>query len=154
MSNIKVNVLDGNNVNLQVTPQPRIDLRVDRSVAGATGQLALPALALLVHRELLALQALLDLLVVQDPQALKDYQLQVLQALQALRLLLLDLREPQDLLALKGTKALLDQPDHRAFKVYRAYREYKVFKDQLERKVLMAMMARQVQQVLMVLMAA
>lgn len=37
MSNIKVNVIDGNNVNLQVVPQPRIDLRIDRGVLGPTG---------------------------------------------------------------------------------------------------------------------
>lgn len=37
MSNIKVNVLDGNNVNLQVTPQPRIDLVIDKGVAGPAG---------------------------------------------------------------------------------------------------------------------
>ena len=37
MSNIKVSVQDGNNVNLQVTPQPRIDLRIDRAISGATG---------------------------------------------------------------------------------------------------------------------
>jgi hypothetical protein len=37
MSNIKVNVIDGNNVNLQVIPQPRIDLVVDKGVAGPTG---------------------------------------------------------------------------------------------------------------------
>jgi hypothetical protein len=37
MSNIKVSVQDGNNVNLQVTPQPRIDLLIDKGVAGPTG---------------------------------------------------------------------------------------------------------------------
>ena len=37
MSNIKVSVQDGNNVNLQVTPQPRIDLRIDRGIGGPTG---------------------------------------------------------------------------------------------------------------------
>lgn len=37
MSNIKVNVIDGNNVNLQVVPQPRIDLTIDRGIAGMTG---------------------------------------------------------------------------------------------------------------------
>ena len=37
MSNIKVVVQDGNNVNLQVTPTPDINVRLDRSVAGATG---------------------------------------------------------------------------------------------------------------------
>jgi hypothetical protein len=37
MSNIKVSVQDGNNVNLQVTPQPRIDLRVDKGGFGPTG---------------------------------------------------------------------------------------------------------------------
>jgi hypothetical protein len=38
MSNIKVNVIDGNNVNLQVVPQPRIDLLIDRGAAGPQGQ--------------------------------------------------------------------------------------------------------------------
>jgi len=37
MSNISVTVQDGNNVQLQVTPQPRIDLLVDKGVAGPTG---------------------------------------------------------------------------------------------------------------------
>jgi hypothetical protein len=37
MSNISVNVQDGNNVQLLVTPQPRIDLLVDKGVAGPTG---------------------------------------------------------------------------------------------------------------------
>ena len=37
MSNIKVSVQDGNNVNLQVTPQPRIDLVIDRGAAGPIG---------------------------------------------------------------------------------------------------------------------
>ena len=37
MSNISVLVQDGNNVQLQVTPQPRIDLLVDKGVAGPTG---------------------------------------------------------------------------------------------------------------------
>ncbi len=37
MSNIKVAVQDGNNVTLQVTPQPRIDLSVDRGAAGPAG---------------------------------------------------------------------------------------------------------------------
>jgi hypothetical protein len=37
MSNIKVSVQDGNNVNLLVTPQPRIDLRIDKGIGGPTG---------------------------------------------------------------------------------------------------------------------
>lgn len=37
MSNIKVVVQDGNNVNLQVTPTPDINVRLDRSVMGPTG---------------------------------------------------------------------------------------------------------------------
>ena len=37
MSNISVAVQDGNNVQLLVTPQPRIDLLVDKGVAGPTG---------------------------------------------------------------------------------------------------------------------
>lgn len=37
MSNIKVVVQDGNNVNLQVTPTPDISVRLDRSVMGPTG---------------------------------------------------------------------------------------------------------------------
>lgn len=37
MSNISVSVQDGNNVQLLVTPQPRIDLLVDKGVAGPTG---------------------------------------------------------------------------------------------------------------------
>lgn len=37
MSNIRATVQDGNNVLLQVTPQPRIDLRIDRSVSGPPG---------------------------------------------------------------------------------------------------------------------
>ena len=37
MSNIKVSVQDGNNVNLQVTPQPRIDLLIDKGIAGPAG---------------------------------------------------------------------------------------------------------------------
>lgn len=37
MSNIKVSVQDGNNVQLLVTPQPRIDLIVDKGVYGPTG---------------------------------------------------------------------------------------------------------------------
>ena len=36
MSSVKVAVQDGNNVTLKVTPQPRIDLRIDRS-SGAAG---------------------------------------------------------------------------------------------------------------------
>jgi len=36
MSSVKVAVQDGNNVTLKVTPQPRIDLRIDRSSGGAT----------------------------------------------------------------------------------------------------------------------
>lgn len=39
MSNISVTVQDGNNVQLLVTPQPRIDLLVDKGVAGPTGPL-------------------------------------------------------------------------------------------------------------------
>ena len=37
MSNISVSVIDGNNVQLNVTPQPRINLLVDKGVAGPTG---------------------------------------------------------------------------------------------------------------------
>ena len=37
MSNLKVTVLDGNNVNLEVVPQPRVDARIDRGVLGPTG---------------------------------------------------------------------------------------------------------------------
>lgn len=37
MSDIKVTVVDGNNVNLLVTPQPRVELTVDRGVVGPTG---------------------------------------------------------------------------------------------------------------------
>lgn len=37
MSNLKVTVLDGNNVNLEVVPQPRIEARIDRGIAGPTG---------------------------------------------------------------------------------------------------------------------
>ena len=37
MNNISVTVQDGNNVQLQVTPQPRIDLLVDKGVSGPTG---------------------------------------------------------------------------------------------------------------------
>jgi len=37
MSNLKVSVQDGNNVTLQVTPQPRIDLRIDRGAVGPVG---------------------------------------------------------------------------------------------------------------------
>ena len=37
MSNIAVTVEDGNNINLQVTPQPRIDLTLDRGAFGPTG---------------------------------------------------------------------------------------------------------------------
>ena len=37
MSNLKVTVLDGNNVNLEVVPQPRVEARIDRGVAGPTG---------------------------------------------------------------------------------------------------------------------
>ena len=37
MSNIKVVVQDGNNVNLQVTPTPDVIVRLDRSIAGANG---------------------------------------------------------------------------------------------------------------------
>jgi hypothetical protein len=39
MSNIQVNVIDGNNVNLQVTPQPRVDLVIDRGAPGPAGPL-------------------------------------------------------------------------------------------------------------------
>lgn len=34
---IAVVVQDGNNVNLQITPQPRINLNIDRGVIGPTG---------------------------------------------------------------------------------------------------------------------
>lgn len=37
MSNLKVTVLDGNNVNLEVVPQPRVEARIDRGVLGPTG---------------------------------------------------------------------------------------------------------------------
>ena len=37
MSTVKVTVVDGNNVNLQVVPQPRVEARIDRGVVGATG---------------------------------------------------------------------------------------------------------------------
>ena len=37
MSTVKVTVIDGNNVNLQVVPQPRVEARIDRGVVGATG---------------------------------------------------------------------------------------------------------------------
>jgi len=37
MSNLKVTVLDGNNVNLEVVPQPRVEARIDRGVSGPTG---------------------------------------------------------------------------------------------------------------------
>ena len=37
MSNLKVTVLDGNNVNLEVVPQPRIEARIDRGVVGPMG---------------------------------------------------------------------------------------------------------------------
>jgi len=37
MSNLKVTVLDGNNVNLEVVPQPRVEARIDRGIAGAAG---------------------------------------------------------------------------------------------------------------------
>ena len=37
MSNINVTVQDGNNVILEVTPRPRIDLTIDRGIAGPTG---------------------------------------------------------------------------------------------------------------------
>lgn len=39
MSNINVSVQDGNNVQLLVTPQPRVNLIVDKGVAGPTGPL-------------------------------------------------------------------------------------------------------------------
>lgn len=37
MSNLKVTVLDANNVNLEVIPQPRIEARIDRGTAGPQG---------------------------------------------------------------------------------------------------------------------
>jgi len=37
MGNLKVTVLDGNNVNLEVTPQPRVEARVDRGGIGPAG---------------------------------------------------------------------------------------------------------------------
>ena len=37
MSNLKVTVLDANNVNLEVVPQPRVEARIDRGVLGPTG---------------------------------------------------------------------------------------------------------------------
>lgn len=37
MSSIKVSVQDGNNVQLLVTPQPRIDLTIDKGAVGPTG---------------------------------------------------------------------------------------------------------------------
>lgn len=42
MSNVKVTVLDGNNVKLEVVPQPRVEARVDRGVAGPTGPAGTP----------------------------------------------------------------------------------------------------------------
>lgn len=37
MSNLKVTVLDNNNVNLEVVPQPRVEARIDRGVVGPVG---------------------------------------------------------------------------------------------------------------------
>lgn len=37
MSNLTVNVIDGNNVNLEVVPQPRVDVTIDRGVEGPVG---------------------------------------------------------------------------------------------------------------------
>jgi hypothetical protein len=37
MSNLKVTVLDNNNVNLEVIPQPRVEARIDRGVVGPAG---------------------------------------------------------------------------------------------------------------------
>lgn len=37
MSKIEVQLVDGNNVNLQVTPQPRLDVTIDKGVAGPIG---------------------------------------------------------------------------------------------------------------------
>lgn len=37
MSSLKVTVLDGNNVNLEVVPQPRVEARIDRGTAGPIG---------------------------------------------------------------------------------------------------------------------
>lgn len=37
MSNLTVNVIDGNNVNLEVVPQPRVDVTIDRGVEGPAG---------------------------------------------------------------------------------------------------------------------
>lgn len=37
MANINVNVTDGNNINLQVTPTPRQTVQINRGVAGKDG---------------------------------------------------------------------------------------------------------------------
>ena len=37
MSNLKVTVLDSNNINLEVVPQSRVEARIDRGVSGPTG---------------------------------------------------------------------------------------------------------------------
>lgn len=37
MSGLKVTVLDANNVNLEVVPQPRVEARIDRGTAGPQG---------------------------------------------------------------------------------------------------------------------
>jgi hypothetical protein len=37
MANINVNVQDGNNINLQVTPTPRQVVQINRGVQGASG---------------------------------------------------------------------------------------------------------------------
>jgi hypothetical protein len=37
MANINVNVTDGNNINLQVTPTPRQTIQINRGVQGASG---------------------------------------------------------------------------------------------------------------------
>jgi hypothetical protein len=37
MGNITVNVEDGNNINLQVTPTPRQTIQINRGVQGASG---------------------------------------------------------------------------------------------------------------------
>ena len=42
MSSIKVSVQDGNNVQLLVTPQPRIDLTIDKGAFGPTGPAGTP----------------------------------------------------------------------------------------------------------------